>query len=387
MSPADEAKAFFERAQTLDSEDLREETKKLPEAVQEAFWKLRKASHFDPKNLVKSTESLSPSGKYKLVVSSFKTGPGTWNYSQGQVFAQGSDTPIATVQRNYGAFPYLFVEDHPNGHSYLICGEDYQGQTVIELDTGLRRELLKKGHGFCWGSYEWLPSMQALLVDGCFWACPYEFRFFDFSDPMSGWPQIGKDVYIDADSRKPEFLPDGTIKVFQTEYTEAEDDEDEEKEKLGPVAAFTVYRREGLKFVEVEAWISEKEQERRRRNKEAEERYNKWLVDFKATDPLYLAMKEGVKDPVFRPADYISLGITYDKWCPEFTKQERRMCHRIHTHEGKTGYTIDLEWAVETGPIKLVVFKDGKSSEDKFFSEHSVESMQAAFAYAKAVLS
>lgn len=387
------AKAVYSKVKDLGWEEAREALKEVPEEVQKAYRKLRKDMFFDPKNAGKSKEKLSPSGKYKLVVTSFSTGPKSWNYSQGQVFAQGSDTPIATVQRNYSAFPFLFVEGHPKG-DFLVCGEDYQGQTVVELATGNRRDFLpesaKQGAGFCWASYEWVPSMQALLVDGCYWAAPYEFRFYDFSDPMSGWSQIGEDICIDSDDRKPELFPDGTIKVFQTEYTEPENDTEpeEEEEKLGPIAAWTTYRREGLKFVELESWVSEKEQGRRQRNKEYNERQAKWWADFKANDPLFLTMLEGVKDPVFKPSDYYSTGITHERWCPDFKKEETRVYRRIHERgKNKTGYSIDLEWGAVTGPVKLVIYKDGQTSEDKFWMDHSVESMKAALAYAKGLLS
>src|SRR5271157_2401137 len=136
----------------------------------------------------------SPSGRYKLVVSSFGTKPGSWSYSQGKVFKQGSDAPIAIVNRNYSAFPYMFVEDHPSGHDFLVCGEDYQGQTVIDLTTGARRDHLSagtdKGFGFCWAEHRFHKETQVLVVCGCHWACPYEFRFYDFADPMKGWPEF-----------------------------------------------------------------------------------------------------------------------------------------------------------------------------------------------------
>jgi hypothetical protein len=48
--------------------------------------------------------------------------------------------------------------------------------------------------------------------------------------------------------------------------------------------------------------------------------------------------------------------------------------------------TFDLEWGVDTGPVKLVIYKDGKHVEDKFWMEHSVASIEAAFAYAKGLL-
>lgn len=134
---------------------------------------------------------LSPSGRYKLVVTRHTTGPGFWCYSKGRIY-NDSEVLIGEVCRNYSSFPFEFVEEHPNGHDYLVCGEDYQGQTVVELDTGKRRDYLPKaavqGWGFCWASYTASPSKRTLSVCGCYWACPYEVWFVDFSDPMEGLP-------------------------------------------------------------------------------------------------------------------------------------------------------------------------------------------------------
>lgn len=146
-----------------------------------------KEEYFIPENLQSQKSYNSPSGKYRIVIESYKTTSGAWNYTRGLVY---NDTKlIADVKRNYCSFPYLFVEDHPNGHDYLICGEDYQGQTIIELDTGKRIDYLpdgaKKGYGFCWAHYETSPDKTLLVVEGCYWACPYETIIMDFSDPMT----------------------------------------------------------------------------------------------------------------------------------------------------------------------------------------------------------
>ncbi len=361
--------------------------------------RMRKESHFAPENEVKDSrkEILSPSGKYKLIFSSFTTGPGSWNYSQGVVYRKDDDQPIATVQRNYGAFPKLFVEGHANGHDYLVCGEDYQGQTVIELDTGKRRDLMsdgsEKGFGFCWAAYTFDAPNQLLVVDGCHWACPYEHRFYDFSDPMNGWPEIElDDERVDADEKKaPELDPDGTMRCFMTRYTDDDDDDednetaDEEKAKRlkDPIVdVVRTYKREGLKFKLVEEWVSDYEKDRQVKREAWERKDREWTANFKATDPLYLVYADLVKDPALSPEEYMSIGQTYDGWSDDWKGKERRWCRRIITHKGKTGPTVDLEWAVDTGPIKLVFYRDGKSDGHKFF-EHSVEGMTQAFAAAK----
>ena len=43
---------------------------------------------------------------------------------------------------------------------------------------------------FCWTGVEISPDGNTLLVDGCYWACPYMFEFFDFTDPTNGWPRL-----------------------------------------------------------------------------------------------------------------------------------------------------------------------------------------------------
>lgn len=395
MNVLEQAQAFFEKAREMTREALDEATKLLPKDVQKAYWKLRKASYFAPENEIEGSrkEILSPSGKYKLMVSHFSTGPNTWSYSQGVVYRKDDDKPIATVQRNYGSFPNLFIEAHPNGHDYVVCGEDYQGATIIELDTGKRLDLMSdgsnKGVGFCWASYEYNAPNEVLIVCGCIWACPYEHRFYDFSDPMSGWPEIKPEQHIEADEqREPELDLDGTLRCFMTRYIEDEDheeDTDEEKAKVPPapiVDVLRTYKREGLRFKLVEEWISDYEKDRQKKREEWERKDREWTANFKATDPLYLTYAELVEDPELSPEDYHGVGITYDGWGGDWKGNEKRWCRRIVSHKGKTGLTIDLEWAVETGPIKLVRYRDGDSAGDKFF-EHSTEGMKQAFAYAK----
>ncbi|KYF49452.1 hypothetical protein BE08_33065 [Sorangium cellulosum] len=233
-----------------------------------------RASFFTPENeqVDSRRELLSPTGKYRLVVSSFSTGEGTWDYTQGAVYRTGAADPIAVVQRNFGSFPFLFVEGHPNGHDYLVCGEDYQGQTVIELDTGRRRDHLPaeaaEGVGFCWVEMRFEPPAAMLVVEGCIWACPYEFRFFDFSDPMNGWPEIEASEMVDADRRPPTFNADGTIVCYQS----ASAGQASGNEAETPIAATWTFRREGLKLVLQGAWVSEEEQARREARQEARKR-------------------------------------------------------------------------------------------------------------------
>lgn len=148
---------------------------------------------FRPENKITAEQKTytSPSGRYRLQVTPYETGKGYWNLTEGIVFGPPSkDVPsgiIEVVQRNYAHFWHCWVEPHSDGHSYLLCGEDYQGQTVIQLDTGKRIDYLpkeaKKGWGFCWIAVEPIEDDQ-LIVDGCYWGAPEERLIVDFSKPM-----------------------------------------------------------------------------------------------------------------------------------------------------------------------------------------------------------
>jgi hypothetical protein len=134
-----------------------------------------------------STLHESPSGRYELQVTGYDR-TGGWNYSEGVVRQKGGGETIAVIRRNYGAFPFTWCENHPSGHDLFIAGEDYQGQTIVELDTGERVDHLsdsaQSGGGFCWAQHLVAPDKTVLIVDGCYWAAPYELVAFDFSVPM-----------------------------------------------------------------------------------------------------------------------------------------------------------------------------------------------------------
>lgn len=340
-----------------------------------------KENFFVPENRVAGccdASHSSASGRHKLDVISFRTKEGCFDYTQGSIY--DGEKLVGVVQRNYSSFPFCWVEGHPNGHDYLICGEDYQGQTVIELDTGERRDHLsdgtEEGFGFCWTEYKLDIGSMILMVGGCIWACPYEYRFFDFAEPMSGWPEIEKKEIVDASGKWPLIGDDGKIVSYETGYDEdccycTED-----------VVATMTFVRDGLKLVKIDEWVSEEEAERRRSNEEARAAHDKAIAEFKRTDPLFLACEEELKDPVLSPEGYSTTGVTHDGWCPTFAAVEGRWCRRIVRSEL---CTIDIEWAMKTGPVKVIVYRCDVR-EERFFDEHAADSIRAAFAYAKTFL-
>lgn len=128
---------------------------------------------------------LSPSGRYALETEELSMGKDTWSYARGVVTRVADGATIAEVIRNYGHFWHCWVQ-HPDGQEYLLCGEDYQGYNVIDLERGENGVYFPTeaydGHGFCWTQVHPSPDGLVLAVEGCYWACPYEIVLYDFRD-------------------------------------------------------------------------------------------------------------------------------------------------------------------------------------------------------------
>lgn len=128
----------------------------------------------------------SPSGRYALETSEWSNGDGRWNYSRGVVSEIGSTGLVADVRRNYSHFWHAWVSQ--GSREYLVCGEDYQGYSVIDLARGVIATHFPPegfdGRGFCWTAAHPSPDGLLLAVEGCYWACPYELVIVDFRDPL-----------------------------------------------------------------------------------------------------------------------------------------------------------------------------------------------------------
>lgn len=142
---------------------------------------------FKPKNKTDESKKIfSPSGKFYLIISSYKTGKNTWTYSQGTIRNSKNDKVIAEVKRNFSHFWYSWIQ-HTNGNEYLLCGEDYQGQTVVNLTKGTIKNHFPEagydGFGFCWTNAISSKDCEVLAVQGCYWGFPDEVVLFNFTNP------------------------------------------------------------------------------------------------------------------------------------------------------------------------------------------------------------
>jgi hypothetical protein len=143
----------------------------------------------------------SPSGKYILKVTpcAFDLHR-NWAYTVGDVWSKIDNQPvqIAQVIRDHHVFPFVWCEDHPDGNDYLLCAEDYQGETVVRLNTGERIDYIEKeaesNHGFSWSDCKVSPDKTRIAVEGGYWAQGFEVHIRDFRNPFAApYVRVGKD--------------------------------------------------------------------------------------------------------------------------------------------------------------------------------------------------
>ena len=144
----------------------------------------------------------SPSGKFQIKINRYLTLPNRWEYSRGIITDISSGKLLADIKRNYGHFWHTWVQ-HPNGNEYLLCGEDYQGYSIMNLTSGLYQAYFPEGGyqgvGFCWVAVHPSPDKLVLAVEGCYWACPYELVLFDFRNPeQPPYPELARFENLDG---------------------------------------------------------------------------------------------------------------------------------------------------------------------------------------------
>jgi hypothetical protein len=178
--------------------------------------------HFiKPENKVSEREIISPSNKYKLIISRYKTGEDTWDYSNGKIIRLSDNKEIASINRNYPAFTHTWF--YKNNNEWLQTGSTYMSQTFVNLDTGViydnTEELNKtdeynEGFSFCWRTVSISPDGNTLAVFGCYWACPDEYRFYDFTSPDKGWYELDNECN-NSDDMEGHWNTDGTFNMYE----------------------------------------------------------------------------------------------------------------------------------------------------------------------------
>jgi hypothetical protein len=142
--------------------------------------------YFKPSNLITEDSPVivySPSKKYFIIIEKYDVGDAP-PFSRGKIF-NTSNQLIADVKRNHQHFVYCWVT--LNRKEYLLCGEDYQGHTVIDLAAQTVRNYIDEnaleGLGFCWQDIHPSPDGKLLVVEGSYFPGLRAVVVYDFSNP------------------------------------------------------------------------------------------------------------------------------------------------------------------------------------------------------------
>lgn len=355
-----------------------------------------------------TTEKLSPSGRYRLVIRSYDQGSGCWRYTRGTVYRVSDGELVCDIKRNYSTFHHSIVTK--NGEEWLITGRKYMGQTLVNLDTA--QEYESNEGGFCWSSHTLSPDGNTLIVDGCFWAAPYEIKLFDFTDPSKGWEEVpittlaeyekhGDDPEtvawhpLPSDDLEPEFDEQGRLIAFESvdffipTAQREHDMSDEQIEAVGEEAyedkanwrrevdVRSVLERRGRVFVIVEKWMSERRKEDRRRQAEWQKEDTARKLAWQASDPLWAELKARLEnDPD------LSLG---DCWWVHPSQNDREKGEKnpaffypyVNSRNPVEKRRAQLKWGVLEGPLSAELWVYAKGSSSEIF-ERSSEGIQRA---------
>lgn len=146
----------------------------------------------------------STTGKYLIEIYPivFRRGKGHAAFTHARVLGPENEV-ITEVFRNDEKFPFYFVENHVDGHDYILCSEDTQTHGAIRLDTGERTDFVsektKRDMEFSWRKFHLSPCGTRIAIEG---TCKRkhdelseysEIRFYSFDDPMDlPYEEIGE---------------------------------------------------------------------------------------------------------------------------------------------------------------------------------------------------
>lgn len=144
--------------------------------------------YFNANNLINGSKSnsLSLSEKYKLETEEYQqTKPeANWIVTLAKVFDRNHEKPLFEFFADNDHFFYEWLIK--DGTEYLVCAETLcGGQTIIDVHRGMMESFCPREDGFIWTDFYISPNGGKLAIIGCFWACPYEIKIYDFESPLA----------------------------------------------------------------------------------------------------------------------------------------------------------------------------------------------------------
>jgi dipeptidyl aminopeptidase/acylaminoacyl peptidase len=127
---------------------------------------------------------ISPCNKFRLETTNFWLKDPNRDLTKVEVYDQNSNTKILDFFVNESRFFYGWLTK--NNIDYLVCAEDiFGGQTVVDLTNKKIVGFSPNEDGFIWTDFHLSPDGNTLATIGCYWACPYVIKLFDFKNTMN----------------------------------------------------------------------------------------------------------------------------------------------------------------------------------------------------------
>jgi hypothetical protein len=127
---------------------------------------------------------LSPSRRFRLDTTNYWLKEPSLDLTKIEIYDQERDEEIFNFFVNDSRLFYGWIT--ANKVEYLICAEDiFGGQTVVDLTNRKMNGYSPNEDGFIWTDFYLSPDSKTLATIGCYWACPYLIKLFDFSEPLN----------------------------------------------------------------------------------------------------------------------------------------------------------------------------------------------------------
>jgi hypothetical protein len=126
---------------------------------------------------------VSPSNKFQIETTNFFSREPNWDLTKVEVFETKSKDKLFDFYVNESRFLHSWVRS--NGIEYLVCAEDvFGGQTIVDLTNKKIEGYSPNEDGFIWTDFHLSSDGTKLATIGCYWACPYVIKIFDFTNPL-----------------------------------------------------------------------------------------------------------------------------------------------------------------------------------------------------------
>jgi hypothetical protein len=142
--------------------------------------------NFDNNTFVKGdTETfLSNTNNFLLVTTNYWSKDSNWNLTRVELLSESNGEKLFDFFTNDDQFFFSWLKK--GNCEYFICAEDlYGGQTIIDLTNKTMASYSPNDDGFIWTDFHLSPDGRTLATIGCFWACPFQIKLYDFNNPMA----------------------------------------------------------------------------------------------------------------------------------------------------------------------------------------------------------